>query len=129
MQLKHIVLIVVSAIFLTGITVYAFMSAKPEAPAKAKEPKQAQVEKKEESKKDVPQSALPSMKEYDKIESGMSVSEAKQLLGEPSSETSYESGGRKNSTVMFNAAGDFGAYIMITTSDGKVVTKSQFGLK
>ena len=119
---RHYLIILASAIVLTAIAAYTI------AIAQAKPAKVVQVEK-VEKEKGVGQSTLPGKTEYNLIESGMTIADAKKLLGEPSSETAYESQGRKNSTIMFNGKGDFGAYIMVTTSDGKIMSKSQFGLK
>lgn len=125
---RHYLIILASAIILTGIAVYTFATAKHAAP-KVIEVKKAEPSSDTKTEEVVEQSTLPGKKEYDLIETDMSIADAKKLLGEPSSETAYESQGRKNSTIMFNGNGDFGAYIMVTTSDGKIKSKSQFGLK
>lgn len=135
---RHYVVILVSAVILTTIAVTAVTTARHdqravqptqsiEKPVKAKD--EQKEEAKEETKEEDAPSKLPGKKEYESIQNGMTVEEVKSKLGSPSSESESEIGNIKTKTNIYDGNGDLGANIVILFDNGKVTSKSQFGLK
>lgn len=138
---RHYIVILVSAIILTAIAVTTVTTARHdqravqptqsiEKPVKAKDEQKEEVkEVKEETKEEETPSKLPGKKEYESIQNGMTVEEVKSKLGAPSSESESEIGNIKTKTNIYDGNGDLGANIVILFDNGKVTSKSQFGLK
>jgi len=135
---RHYIIILVSAVILTAIAVTAVTTARHEQravqptqsienPVKAKD--EQKEEAKEKKKEEAAPSKLPGKKEYESIQNGMTVEEVKSKLGSPSSESESEIGNIKTKTNIYDGNGDLGANIVILFDNGKVTSKSQFGLK
>lgn len=135
---RHYIIILVSAVILTAIAVTAVTTARHdqravqptqsiEKPVKAKDEQKEKA--KEEKKEGATPSKLPGKKEYESIQNGMTVEEVKSKLGAPSSESESEIGNIKTKTNIYDGNGDLGANIVILFDNGKVTSKSQFGLK
>lgn len=113
---------------LIGIAVLA-VALDPQG--QASKPATATAEKPETKKEEITfvDKELPTKKEYEQVKQGMTIAQVDQVLGKPTDSSETEMENLKMTTNTYSAKGDLGASIIISFDNGKVTSKSQFGLK
>lgn len=104
------------------VIVAAAMFAAPDEAGVVRE-----VEKAEQSEPKAEQK--PGKAEFDQVKSGMTILEVQKILGPGSMDAESESGGMKVQMYSWEAAGEIGANITVSFTNGKSDSKAQYGLK